>query len=523
MTDTLLADLRGQFRASAPARLERVASLLDTLEGNRHETAALKELLKHFHAFAGMGGTYGFPRVSDLGDEGEGEILTLVRRGGSPDAAMLSRWRSLKDEIEREIATGSGVPWPGLTVVPRPAVFHVAIIGLESETASATADALEREDMTVQVCRSIADAISGTPPDAAIVDADQARELLEALQLRSEGASVGVIVVGDAGEFVEKLRTIRSGADAFVARPVDVTGLVRRVAALRERREHPARRIMAVEDDPTTAAVIRGILRAAGYEVAICADPSDFEDMLHAFEPDLLLMDVQLSEEVSGHDLVRYLRQSERFSTLPVIIVTSNSERRAILEGAIAGADMLMTKPVDWDLLLSQIAARLERATVVRELTDRDPLTGVLTRGAFEARVRRRVEQGDEAVFVVIDLDHFKSVNDSWGHDMGDRVLASMGTLLRRGVRQSDLVARYGGEEFALLLNGGTAHEAKRLCERLLGEFKAVDHTLGQGPPLHVTFSAGVAPLAESFETTFRRADAALYEAKRTGRGRVIV
>ena len=494
MTDSLLAELRGRFREAARIRLVEMTVLLGCLERDVTDAAALQQLAKHFHALAGMGGTYGFPRVTELGDEAESVMVPLMKRGGRPDAEMVAYWWELAQDIGRELEK-EPVPGGPTAAAPR---FDVLISLADAELAARVGEALEREEMRVRI---------GAPgeqrPEVAIVDSLEALEALE---------GVDVIVVGDVG-FEEKVRALRSGAEAFVSRPLDVMALVRRVAALRDRRERPARRILAVEDDTVTIALIRGILSAAGYEIEICRDPRDFEKMLMAFHPDLLLMDVQLSDDVTGHDLVRYVRQSERFSTLPVIIVTSDSERRAVLESTNAGADMLVTKPVDWDLLLSQIAARLERATAVRELTDRDPLTGVLTRGAFDARMRQRGPDGSAAL-ALLDLDHFKIINDTHGHAAGDRVLASLGTLLRRRLRFNDVVARYGGEEFALLLEDVTLQDAEELCERLLAEFQEVEPG--------VTFSAGLAPLAESFEETFRRADAALYEAKRAGRARIV-
>jgi diguanylate cyclase (GGDEF)-like protein len=490
MTDSLLAELRGRFREAARIRLVEMTVLLGCLERDLSDAAALQQLAKHFHALAGMGGTYGFPRVTELGDEAERVMAPLMRRGGTPDAALVARWWELAQAIGKELEKE---PEGGVNA-PR---FEVLVALADAELASRVAEALEREGMRVRT------AAGERRPDVAIVDSLEALEALE---------GVDVIVVGDVG-FEEKVRALRSGAEAFVSQPLDLVTLVRRVAALRERRERPARRILAVEDDTVTIALIRGILSAAGYEIEVCRDPRDFEKMLEAFHPDLLLMDVQLSDEVTGHDLVRYVRQSERFSTLPVIIVTSDSERRAVLESTNAGADMLVTKPVDWDLLLSQIAARLERATVVRELTDRDPLTGVLTRGAFDARMRQR-GAGGKAALALIDLDHFKTINDTHGHAAGDRVLGSMGLLLRRHLRYNDVVARYGGEEFALLLEEVSLDAAAALCERLLAELEELEPG--------VTFSAGLAPLAESFEETFRRADAALYEAKRAGRARIV-
>ena len=472
MTGTLLGDLRGRFRETSRIRLDEMASLLSALERDPRDVESLRNLAKHFHGLAGMGGTYGFPRVSQLGDEAEAELLPLVNRSAAPDASLIARWKEIVAEIVGELR-GTGVP-PALPPAAR-RPFNVHIIQFDASLA----EALAREEITCD---------PDAPADA-------------------------TVMIGD-DEFAEKVRAIRSGADVFVTRPVDVDALVQRIGALRERKEHPPRRILAVEDDATTAVLIRGMLTSAGYEVEVCTAPAEFEATLLAFEPDLVLMDVQLASDVSGHDLVRYVRRSERFATLPVIIVTSDSERRAILDSASAGADMLVTKPVDWDVLLSHIAARLERATVVRELTERDPLTGVLTRGAFDTRARHRAENGNSAVLVLLDLDHFKEINDTRGHVAGDRVLAATGAVLRRHLRQTDVVARYGGEEFALLIEDLSVPDAVALCQRLLADLSST---------IDVTFSAGVAPLDGSFEEAFRRADLALYEAKRSGRARVMV
>ncbi|MGZ5444532.1 MAG: diguanylate cyclase [Thermoanaerobaculia bacterium] len=486
MTGTLLGDLRRRFRETSRIRLDEMASLLATLERDPRDAESLRNLAKHFHGLAGMGGTYGFPRVSELGDEAEAELLPLVKRSAAPGPSLVARWKEILGEMRRELEE-TGSPAAVSQAAARP--FEVVLIESDSALAASIAEALKREEMSVRVCASWSEAAAYEGVDA-------------------------TIVVGDTEEFAEKVRAIRSGADVFVAKPVDVDALVQRVGALRERKEHPPRRILAVEDDPTTAVLIRGMLAAAGYEVEVCVAPAEFERTLLAFGPDLVLMDVQLASDVSGHDLVRYVRRSERFSTLPVIIVTSDSERRAILDGASAGADVLVTKPVDWDVLLSHIAARLERATVVRELTERDPLTGVLTRGAFDTRARHRAENGNSAVLVLLDLDHFKEINDTRGHVAGDRVLAATGAVLRRHLRQTDVVARYGGEEFALLLEDLSVPTAVSLCERLLADLSST---------IDVTFSAGVAPLDGSFEEAFRRADLALYEAKRGGRARVMV
>ena len=531
MSGTFVEDLRVRFRETSAMRLTEMAELLTLIESDPANAPAVKKLAQHFHGLAGMGGTYGFPRVSQLGDEAEESIQPLVRSGAAPDAAMIARWRTLLRELETELRMeGSTPPLPKIVTTPAPAsAFDVLIVEDETELAKQIAEALENEGIAVRVTGSRSDAVvamDARVPDAVIIDIrlpdGSGHDVLEDLRVRRGGEAVGAILMSAAGGFEEKVRALRSGADAFIGKPLDLTAVVRRVTAFRSRKEHPARRILAVEDDVTTGAMLRGILGAARYDVQICRNPADFETMLVAFDPDLLLMDVQLSHDVSGHDLVRYVRQSERFGTLPIIIVTSDSERRAVLDGTSAGADLLVTKPVDWDLLLSHIAARLERATSLREITDRDPLTGVLTRRAFEGRVQTRAQEGIHGarppVLVLLDLDHFKDINDRHGHAAGDRVLATVGTLLRRSIRQSDVAGRFGGEEFVLLLEGLHIDDAVKLCERLMEELGAAEHGL-ESPP---TFSAGVAALRDSYEEAFRRADAALYEAKRGGRARVV-
>lgn len=539
MTDGLMQDLRVRFRETTAARLLEMWPLLDALEQNPADASALLKLSRHFHALAGLGATYGYPRVSELGDEAESAIVPLVRNGEPPPRPLLARWRELVSTVAAALeAPGTATPPAVLDrVEARPRSFDVLIVEDDEELAELLGAALGAEGIITRICVTKACAIlhlEERMPDAMIVDLmlpdGSGYDVVEALRERAsseEGApaaGAGVIVISAANDFVDKLRAIRCGADAFVGKPLDVQALVRRVMTFRARKERPPRRVLAVEDDPTQALLIRRVLGNAGYEVAICSDPSRFDATLLDFSPDLLLMDVHLADtDVSGYELVRYVRQNENFAAMPVIFVTGDRERSAMLESTASGADLLVTKPVDWQLLLTQIASRLDRATALRDVAENDPLTGVLTRGAFVTRVTQRAEndrrarEGD-AAFVLLDLDRFKEVNDTHGHAAGDRVLAAFGSLLRRSLRQRDMVGRYGGEEFALLLEGASVPDGVRLVERLLDEFAGMEH----GSAGKVTFSAGVTALTRSFEATFRCADAALYEAKRSGRARVV-
>jgi diguanylate cyclase (GGDEF)-like protein len=308
-----------------------------------------------------------------------------------------------------------------------------------------------------------------------------------------------------------------------------VLALVRRLRFLLEREGAEPPRILSVEDDRPQAAFLRTVLTSAGYEFRVVEDPARLESELAAFRPDLVLMDVLLPG-VSGYDLVRSLRQDERYATLPVIVLTTQGELDARIEAARAGGDEHLVKPVSPALLLSTVAARVERGRFLRLLVERDGLTGLLTHTALLERARgviakKRRDPSRQATWIMIDLDRFKAVNDDHGHPTGDQVLVRLAALLRARLRQADVVGRYGGEEFAVVLEDLTMEEATRLVERLRADFGGIEHRSREGAEFRVTFSAGLASLEEgdSVSAWVHAADRALYAAKEDERNRVVV
>jgi diguanylate cyclase (GGDEF)-like protein len=240
-------------------------------------------------------------------------------------------------------------------------------------------------------------------------------------------------------------------------------------------------------------------------------------------------MDVHFSGEVSGYDLARYMRQDERYATTPLLFLTTEAESDARLKSIKAGGDDFLAKPAPAPLLQMAVSSRIERARILKTLLERDGLTGLLTHSALLERARIALSEAErrpeeQKALVMLDIDHFKNVNDRHGHPTGDRVLASLGALLRRRLRQTDAIGRYGGEEFAIVLHHLSEGEAVALIERLLFEFRSTEHSLPGGEKLHVSFSAGVAMVdpSEEIDSWKKRADDALYVAKRNGRNQVV-
>ena len=426
---------------------------------------------------------------------------------------------------------------PGETRPPGTRPADVVVLDDDPAFRGALAAHLSRDGMTVRACDSVpaaraalAERVPNILVTALSLSGGSAAPLIETLRDLPGGESAVVAVVSSGAGFLDKVETITSGADFFAERPVDLDAFLERLRAFLERAGGEAPRILSVDDDPDQNLVLRSILEPAGYEVRVLGDPGRLESEVITFHPDLILKDVNLPR-VSGYDLVRYLRHDERFATLPVVFLTVERREQERIAALRAGGDDHLVKPVAPALLLSAVAARLERARFLKSLLVRDGLTGLLTHTAFLERARAAVLTADRApsrplALVAIDLDHFKLVNDTWGHPIGDRVLASLGVLLRRRLRASDTIGRLGGEEFALLLEDLGAEDAVRLVERLRKEFLTLRHRSIEGRIFHVGFSAGIAlyePRRVTLEAWRQAADDALYAAKVAGRGRVVL
>ena len=528
-----LDELRAQFVRRSQARIEMAARLLSLLRENPEDRQQLQELMRFFHSLAGVGTSFGFPQVTALAKEGELECLAIVHDEASLSATEIENWTRLVGALAHEISqppTTSTVSRAGMmTRIP-----EVLLVSPDPAVAATLAPLLEQEGHSARplVTRAkAAQALGQSLPDALIVDAvldeGSGYEVIDQLRALPGGEAVPVLVLGPRGGFMDKVEAIHGGADGYFEKPVDWKALMRRLQHLLDASQSHAARILSVEDDPQQASYLTSILESGGYEVQVCADPKRFETALREFRPDLVLMDILLPD-ISGYDLVRYLRQDERNAALPVLFLTTESQMQSRFRSAQVGGDDHLTKPIVPPVLLSVVASRLERARFLKNLLNRDGLTRLFTHTALIERAQalhaqKTRDPSRQFAWVMIDLDHFKSVNDRFGHPVGDRVLAALAALLRRRLRQSDTIGRYGGEEFVVLFEGLTESDVLHLMGRVLEEFREIDLEAPGRPSFRATFSAGVAMLTEgmTLDTWKKAADDALYAAKAAGRNRI--
>jgi len=296
-------------------------------------------------------------------------------------------------------------------------------------------------------------------------------------------------------------------------------------------------RILMVEDSRVSLEVYAQRLERRGYHVATAISAEEARVELESGVPDLILLDVFMPK-VSGFDFVRELRADHKTSRVPIILISALSDTQHIVEGLELGANDYVTKPIVMPILTARMEALLRSSELVRRLEVQtellsklaafDDLTGVYNRRSMfhhlEAELSRCRRYGRSLGILMVDIDHFKRVNDEHGHLVGDQALRWVATTLQNELRSMDFLCRYGGEEFCAILPETNRPGVARAGERLRS---AIERTLfaHDGVQISLSISVGgaswVAEEAAEFPDLLARADAALLEAKRGGRNQV--
>ncbi len=312
----------------------------------------------------------------------------------------------------------------------------------------------------------------------------------------------------------------------------------------------PASKILVVDDSRTQLVWLVQVLEREGYAVSSAADGKEAIRKVRSDPPDLVLLDMILPD-MDGLEVLRIVKARPENEFIPVIILSVKSDLDSKVKGLRIGADDFLAKPFAEAEILARCAAMLRIKHLQERLHDMqrkleeqsitDALTGLKNRRLFDERLheefRRAQRYGDYLSLIMIDLDHFKQVNDRFGHPAGDAVLREVGSLIRASIRDPDICARYGGEEFAVILPKTHMSGALAVAERIWREIGTKEYavppsaqapaTVEAGAPrtAQVTASVGIAfyPSKDinSGELLVRFADQALYEAKRAGRNTI--
>lgn len=290
-------------------------------------------------------------------------------------------------------------------------------------------------------------------------------------------------------------------------------------------------KILIVEDELLIATSLSKKLKKLGYQIAdMVASGKEALATIKKASPDLVLMDIILQGDLDGIETAEKVRK--KFN-IPVIFLTAYSDDETLNRVEQSGAYGFILKPFKDREIHASIKLALRKSKQYNDLEEkstRDNLTGLYNRYYFESifyqELLRAERYSTPLSLLMLDLDYFKQVNDTYGHDAGDYVLREFSTLLQSKVRKADVVCRYGGEEMIVLLPGCDRTQAELLAEQIRLSFSQLQLVHDDHPLRKITVSIGVASISETVETEkalLKAADEALYRAKAAGRDRVMI
>jgi diguanylate cyclase (GGDEF)-like protein len=531
-----LQALRDSYAARLPSEIQSLRDLVGNLAEPELQHDVLTQLNQKLHKLAGSAGSFGFPYLGKQAKKLELQTQTWLMNG-QVDMGMLRIFAVAITALNGQ-TQGDDTKKAPLVSQNSPVKSNTLIYVLEDD-----ADVAEEVCMTlrhfghqVEHFATIAAAevaVMRSPPDFMICDImfiEEGRETPEAVARLQQHLPIPipVIFVSTRTDFEAYHSAVRAGAVGYFVKPLDIIRLVDCFEYYLDRNRSAPHRVLIIDDDVALAEHYKLVLNAADIRAEVSNDPREIFDVLQDFHPELILLDINMPG-CNGIELAQVIRLNQDWLRVPITYLSSEQdvEKRAAAMGR-AGDDFL-SKPLGDRELITAVSVRAARSRQLSDALDRDSLTGLLKHSRIkeqvDAELNRAARAGESLSVVMLDLDNFKHINDTYGHPAGDKVIKAIAHLLRQRLRKTDAVGRYGGEEFVAVLPRCSKEEAQILMEDVRQRFNDITFTADQRN-FNVTLSAGITsfrPSVERAEQLLQEADAALYRAKMEGRNRVCV
>ena len=390
-------------------------------------------------------------------------------------------------------------------------------------------------------------------------------EVCKRLKANPRTHHVPVLMITALDQPSDRVRGLEVGADDFLTKPVDDMQLMARVKSLvrlksltdelraraltgqqiaiedalraMDQITTSAGSILVIDTDARHAERIKGYLTPE-HKVDVLTQPADAVFQVTGAQYELVLIAMAL-DDFDPLRVCSQIRTLEHTRTLPIILMSDDVDKPRVVRALDLGVNDFISRPIERNELAARVRTQIRRHRYAQELRQSvnntmalavtDDMTGLYNRRYFDRHLgvmlgKAQAQDRDMAV-MILDIDHFKSVNDTHGHDIGDAVLKEFSLRLKRNIRGVDLACRFGGEEFVVLMPDTDFRQAEAVAERVREAVAERGFEVGTTRPLAVTVSVGVTlheSLADTPETLIKRADVALYRAKREGRNRVV-
>lgn len=553
-----LTQIKKQYASKLVTQLRDLQGIVTNLIAHPEPdpTEPIQMILQQAHRLHGTAGSYGFVEVSrNLRTVEEFIRHHQQAHKNTPTSSLWSavQFQSLLEPIEQalqdpdlytQLPTSDSLP----TAVPNHSIVHHVSNARWFQTRLLVVDddidVLQELEYFAQktlnhvFCSQTAEealAIAQREElDAALIDIHLVQNqngftLAEKLQQLPGKETLPIVFFSANPQFTNRIEAARHNATFFFSKPLGINDFQFIINQIVSRKQEQPARILVLDQDVSFLHQVETYLTTKSMQVSLLTDPNQVLEAMDIIKPDVLLMDI-VQPGVSGFDLCRMLRAIPAWQHLPILFVTEQKDMETRLNCYRAGADDYLCKPLVFEELYTRIEMRLTRAQLLKAYADHDPLTGLLNRRAMILALQRKLAEARRhqhgISLALLDIDHFKQINDHHGHLVGDHVLASLGRMMSRRFRVEDLKSRWGGEEFCLAFSYADPASTQEILQRFLETFRALPFLNEAGETFYVQFSAGIAHFPQdgnNIEQLLRQADRFLYQAKSQGRNQIVL
>ncbi|MBL7478439.1 diguanylate cyclase [Legionella bononiensis] len=528
-----LNELIAIYSKNLPEKIHRIEMLWK--EQQHHwNVDHFQDFHREVHSLCGSSGTYGYMELSKAARQMEVFLKNILTQGQltQEDKKHIA---SYINQLKKVLSLELPKKLPVVESRPEPQVEKMVVYILEQDKnlnrqLYESLKQIDYEPFQIQDLITLRRAVEEQVPVAIILDTyylkNNGIEYILELQ-KEQPIPIQLLCILPNEDIKPRLEAIRAGCTAFFQKPIDVIQLTQILNYKCSTIADESYRILIIDDSESLAEYYSLILNQAGMNARAITNPLNLLKELESFKPNLLLMDVYMPE-CTGFELAAVLRQESRYTKIPIIFLSTEDDKDKKLFAISLGGDDFLTKPISPQHLISAVRSRSKRASILNYYMTTDSLSGLLNHSSIlnqlDIQLAKARQEHLPLSFIMVDIDHFKKINDSFGHPVGDMVIKKLSSMFLSRIRSQDNVGRYGGEEFALIFPGTTPHHSKTIADNLREQFSQCRFII-ENEHFSVTFSAGISFFDgfKSGSTIIEQADQALYQAKQLGRNLVVI
>ncbi|WP_416674894.1 response regulator [Egbenema bharatensis] len=540
--DATVAQIWERKKGACLERLTVLDKAVQALKTRSLDATLHQKAIENAHKLAGGLGTFGLDEGSHLARQIETLLESYLPQVESsaaqhrqsinkPLEQLVSDLRQvIQQQPNQRVETSAEVQAaPTLSAQPQP-----ILLVIDRDPALSRELELEAASWNIQVIH-IADLaqlrtqLQHTEPNLILLDLDFLKDPASRSPLMADlqdfAPSTPIVVLSREEDYGDRLMAVQINAKLFLSKTTPLPQILQSITQIWQELHWGTAKVLVVGQVKTTRQMRTSL--SPSLQITELNDFTQIWETIRAVHPDLLLLEMQVPD-VNGLQLCQAIRQDPYWNWLPVVVLI-----QAVIPGILhdifaAGADDYVTATTPLESVVVQVTNRIRRSRLLRSASQVDALTDLSNRqqsiqGLNQLlRIAQRSQQ--PVCFAVLDLDHFKRVNDQYGHMQGDRVLRQFGQFLKQKFRAGDVVARWGGEEFVVGMYGITWGDGTERLAEILEEWRSTPLTSNQETVLTTSFSAGVSQYPQdgiTVQMLYRAADTALYRAKVAGRDRI--